>query len=243
MERSVIDVPLPPPRRKSSASTVLAGDSNLNVPLAQSEASLSAASTQDLNQIKTESFNDLSTQNASPISTNEQNNAIVLNIRSTENQNNFIETVETPISQQEHNTILTSGIQITPEVMQEIIERVRETLPIQQLTPPTATLSQETTTTTNVVPTEKDTNVQKDGEPTVETTNEPKHESENPPKRPPTPTDYTLLSDIPASFYQLRTGISGDESALSIPPQTQATQKHRFVHFSMFFPSIFAINH
>lgn len=224
---------MPPPRRKSSSSTVLAADNNLNVPLAQSEASLSAASTQDLNQIQTESFNDLSTQNASPINSNEQNNAIVLNIRSTENPNNFIENqcnVETPILQQENNTILASGLQITPEVMQEIIERVRETLPIQQVTAPIAVLSQETTTTK-----EKDANVEKDSEQIVKTTsetNEQQKETEDAPKRPPTPTDYTLLSDIPASFYRLRTGISEEESALSIPTQTQTTQKHRFVHFS-----------
>lgn len=51
-------------------------------------------------------------------------------------------------------------------------------------------------------------------------------EAEDAPQRPPSPDNYTHPSDIPASFYQLRSRVSDDESRqTSVPPTAQ--QRHR----------------
>lgn len=51
-------------------------------------------------------------------------------------------------------------------------------------------------------------------------------EVEDAPQRPPSPDNYTHPSDIPASFYQLRSGISDEESRqTSVPPAAQP--RHR----------------
>lgn len=187
-----LEAPLPPPRRKSSASAVQMTDT-INVPLAEAET-ISIASTQDLNRFTPEPSNDLSTE---PSHTH-VDSLTVVNIQSTEKDN-----------QQSGTNPLASTVQITPEVMQEIIERVRETLPVQPDHHESESKVQE-----EIV---KKTTIEK------ESTG--KKESDEPPKRPPTPTDYTPTSEIPASFYQLRTGISDDESVPAVPPST--IPKHR----------------
>lgn len=60
-------------------------------------------------------------------------------------------------------------------------------------------------------------------EPSIENTDP---EVEDAPQRPPSPDNYTHPSDIPASFYQLRSGISDEESRqTSVPPVAQP--RHR----------------
>lgn len=194
---STIEVPVPPPRRKSSASTTQVESILGVVPLAEPET-LSVASTQDLNQLTPqltpELVNDLSTENIQSTYAH-VDTLTVVNIQSAESE---------PIEKSETKPIV-STIQITPEVMQEIIERVRETLPVQQSM---ALQVHEEIVEKPIVETETKDVV-----------------GEEPPKRPPTPTDYTPTSEIPDSFYQLRTGISEDESVPSIPPA--AAPKHR----------------
>lgn len=209
--KETIEVPQPPPRRKSSANANQINDT-INVPLAEPET-LSVASTQDLNQYTPEPVNDLSSENIEP--TNAQVDTLtVINIQSTET-----ETTDKP----EIKPIV-NNLQITPEVMQEIIERVRETLPIQSPSVPVQ-LTQEPIESETKVHEEivKKVFTETETETKEKTCEEPK-DSEEPPKRPPTPTDYTPTSEIPASFYQLRTGIS-DEESNSIPPS--AIPKHR----------------
>lgn len=208
-KKSTIEVPLPPPRRKSSASTAQITEA-INVPLAEAET-LSVASTQELNRITPEPVNDLSTGSIQPANA-QVDSLTVVNIQSTEKE------VVVP---QETKSLAVSTIQITPEVMQEIIERVRETLPIQRQ----PSVIQEHVVNEPQIheeTVEKSTAVTTETKVKIKSTDELK-ESAEPPKRPPTPTDYTPTSEIPASFYRLRTGISDDES--SIPPA--ALPKHR----------------
>ncbi|XP_031640008.1 uncharacterized protein LOC116351986 isoform X3 [Contarinia nasturtii] len=213
VEKSTIEVPQPPPRRKSSANASQITET-ITVPLAEAET-LSIASTHDLNQFTPEPVNDLSSESAEP--THAQVDSLtVVNIQSDD-------TTTVPIAKSETKPIVNS-LQITPEVMQEIIERVRETLPIQssasqsepqtasQTTPPPSPQESEP----KVTPTETETN--------EKVTDEKKEKSDNTPKRPQTPTEYTPTTEIPASFYQLRTGISEDESSL---PPSAIPAKHR----------------
>lgn len=46
------------------------------------------------------------------------------------------------------------------------------------------------------------------------------------PMRPPSPNDYTPLSDIPTSFYGVRSGVSEDQSQ-SMASQSHVVHKHR----------------
>lgn len=205
-KQTTIEVPQPPPRRKSSANVTQITET-INVPLAEPET-LSVASTQDLNRYTPEPVNDLSSENIEP--THAQVDSLtVVNIQSIES-----ETTDKPV---------VSNLQITPEVMQEIIERVRETLPpsvvpVQQMQDPIESEPKfhEEIAIVKKIASETETETKE------KVKDEPK-DSEEPPERPPTPTDYTPTSEIPASFYRLRTGISDDES--SIPPA--AVPKHR----------------
>lgn len=190
---STIEVPVPPPRRKSSASTTQVESILGVVPLAEPE-SLSVASTQDLNQLTPELVNDLSTENIQSAHAH-VDSLTVVNIQSTEGETTEKLSDTKPV---------VSSLQITPEVMQEIIERVRETLPVQSIA--TTQVHEEI--------------VEQSETKEVVTIEEP-------PKRPPTPTDYTPTSEIPDSFYQLRTGISDDESMPSIPPAAAPKHRHR----------------
>lgn len=196
-EKMTIEVPRPPPRRKSSANATQITET-MNVSLAESET-LSIASTQELNRYTPEPVNDLSSVNVE--ATHAQVDSLtVVNIQSTEMVSN----------DKTDNNAGVSNLQITPEVMKVIIERVRETLPIYP-----ADSSQQSVTQ----PTE-------DFEAKEKATEEVSDEmKEEPPKRPPTPTDYMPTSEIPPSFYQLRTGISEHES--SIPPSTIPKQRPR----------------
>lgn len=203
------DAPLPPPRRKSSASTLIAD--TMNVPLAQPET-LSISSTQEIHQIASESVNDLSTAATMPTLSTETE-PIFMNIRTT-----TTEITPKEPEPQPQPTAVTGSLQISAEIMQEIIERVRGTLPPSQvqikpaqvlIKPSPQIESDSKNVETKIIP-PIETKEQPKEEPTPE---EPKKEAnvvetDEPPRRPPTPTDYTLTSDIPASFYQLRTGIS-----------------------------------
>lgn len=191
-DTSKLEAPLPPPRRKSSASIIQVAD-RMSVPLAEPET-ISIASTQELNRSTPEPANDLSFEHIEPTHAH-VDSLTVVNIQSTEKSS----TDETKTN--------ASNLQITPEVMQEIIERVRVTLPIQ-----TCEVQQPAHDHVESEP-------KKHEDTTKKTTNE------EPPKRPPTPTDYTPTSEIPPLFYQLRTGISEEESVPSIPPS--AVPKHR----------------
>lgn len=211
-----IEAPQPPPRRKSSANTTQIAET-INVPLAEPET-LSMASTQELNHYTPEPVNDLSAVNIEQIHSPVESLTVV-NIQSTEPET----------TEKSETKPVVNNLQITPEVMQEIIERVRVTLPIQTPATGTEVASQpEIQLTTEIV--ENEPKIQEGKKfasekvtETKEKTNEETKESEEAPKRPPTPTDYTPTSEIPASFYRLRTGISDDES--SIPPA--AIPKHR----------------
>ncbi|XP_055321148.1 uncharacterized protein LOC129577686 isoform X2 [Sitodiplosis mosellana] len=207
--KSTIEAPQPPPRRKSSANATQITDT-INVPLAEPET-LSVASTQDLNRYTPEPVNDLSSENVEP--THAQVDSLtVVNIQSTESETN-----EKPETKP-----IVSNLQITPEVMQVIIERVRETLPVQppvSAQPALESVESEPKLQEEIM---KKVITETETEAKEKASEEPK-ESEEPPKRPPTPTDYTPTSEIPASFYRLRTGISDDES--SLPPS--AVPKHR----------------
>lgn len=206
-ERVEEEPPIPPPRRKSSVSTVPFTET-LEVPLAQSET-VSVSSSHDLNRFTPERVNDLSVENVQPI-VHDQNETIALNIRPVEREINEV----TPA--QPENTPISSGLQITPEVLQEIIERVRETLPIPPQSEPLHP------------PPSVESSVQTQGIDEKEITKETAEKTEEAPKRPPTPTDYTPSSEIPASFYRLRTGISDEESLPLQPPLAPiATQRHR----------------
>lgn len=209
-ETSTIEVPQPPPRRKSSTTTTQITEM-INVPLAEPET-LSVASTQELNRLTPEPVNDLSADNLDPAHTPVESLTVV-NIQATNLDYNEEE-------KPEHKVVsgTQSNFQITPEVMREIIERVRETIPAQ--TPVPQTTADSAPTDPEVKDCEepaskKDENRTKSKEETKQT--------DEPPERPPTPTNYHLTTEIPASFYQLRTGISEDES--SIPPA--AVPKHR----------------
>lgn len=175
--------PLPPPRRKSSANASQIVETIIVPPLAEPET-LSVASTQDISRITSEPVNDLSTESAQPEQAKVES-LTVINIQTTSTE------------PQESKTDA-STLQITPEVMQEIIERVRhQTVPTQD-SAPSADVTEHTTTETKVATT--------------------KATRDEPPKRPPSPVDYTPTTEIPPSFYRLRSGISDDESVPSIPP-------------------------
>lgn len=198
-QKATIEVPQPPPRRKSSANATQIVET-INVPPLAEPETLSLASTQDLNRITSEPVNDLSTENTQPAKVE---SLTVINIQSTEPK--------------ESKTIVNT-LQITPEVMQEIIERVRETLPTQECVP---SETQSTHHAENVTE-----NIAMDNRvvATIKTTND------EPPKRPPSPVDYQPpTSEIPPSFYRLQnplhTGISDDESVPSILPAN--LPKHR----------------
>lgn len=207
-EMSTIEVPQPPPRRKSSASTAQITETNVET-LTKAE-SISVASTQELNRITPDQVNDLSTQSVQPA---QVESLTVVNIHSTD------QAVVEP-----HELKSTpSTVQITPEVMQEIIERVRETLPVQSSVAQEHEHQHQTQVQEEIVE-KPDVVVATETESKIKS-NEEKKGSEEPPKRPPTPTDYTPTSEIPASFYRLRSGISDDESVPSKPPAT--LPKHR----------------
>lgn len=224
------DAPLPPPRRKSSASTLLAD--TMNVPLAQPET-LSISSTQEINLIAPESVNDLSTITAMPTSS-AQIEPIFMNIQTT-----TTESASKELEPQPQPSTVTSRLQISAEMMQEIIERVRETLPAAQVEVKSGQVMIKSPQQTESV----SKNVETETIPPIETTEQPKEnrkqeepeneltfgESVEPPRRPPTPTDYTLTSDIPASFYQLRTGISDDESAALPPTSAQKSRQRKHI--------------
>lgn len=222
-QKLTLEAPQPPPRRKSSANAAQITET-ITVPLAEVET-MSVASTQDLNRLTPEPVNDLSSENVEP-SHAQVNSLTVVNIQSNDTT---METTET-VAKSESKPIA-SNLQITPEVMQEIIERVRETLPIQssgqqqtatqisQSTPPPSPQDSETKVQEDVV---KKIVTQTETEQKV--TEEKEEKSDETPKRPPTPTDYQPTSEIPASFYQLRTGISEDESSL---PPSAIPAKHR----------------
>lgn len=201
-EKLTIEVPLPPPRRKSSANATQIVETINAPPLAEPET-LSVASTQDLNNTTSEPVNDLSTENVQQPAQARVESLTIVNIQSTNAE------------PQESKTIV-NALQITPEVMQEIVERVRETLPTQECAPsetPQTARHTENETEIETVATAKTTS------------DETKQNSDEPPKRPPSPVDYTPTSEIPQSFYRLKSGISDDESVPSIPPVT--LPKHR----------------
>lgn len=201
-ENITIEVPLPPPRRKSSANAAQIGETiSVPPPLAEPET-LSVASTQDFNNITPDTVNDLSTENIQPAQATVESLTVV-NIQSTN------------VEPHEPKTI-TNALQITPEFMQEIIERVRETLPTQQEFAPSETQQTVSVTEHSAI----------DNKTTTATAKTEQSDEPEPPKRPPSPVNYTLTSEIPASFYRLRSGISDDESVPSIPPAA-AVPKHR----------------
>lgn len=222
------DAPLPPPRRKSSASTLIAD--TMNVPLAQPET-LSISSTQEINQIASESVNDLSTVTIIPTSSAEME-PIFMNIHTTKT-----ESIPKETEPKLPSPTVTSTLQISAEMMQEIIERVRETLPASQVEvkpaqvevkPPQQTESDSKKADTETIP-PIETKHQTKEEPKQEEANKEANvaQTDEPPKRPPTPNDYTLTSDIPASFYQLRTGISDDESPANQPASAQKSRQRK----------------
>lgn len=204
--RDALEVPLPPPRRKSSTNATQVAEA-LNVPLAEAE-SISIESTQELNRTTAtpEPVNDLSADNIQATA-NQVESLTVVNIQ------HPAESVRTSTQD--------TKLQISPEVMQEIIERVRETLPVQ-----TTTVVHEQRPVDEAPAVNRDSVVE-----STPTKGDEKKDGDEPPKRPPSPTDYTPTSEIPASFYQLRTGISDDESVPSIPPaatlpKTRPPRKH-----------------
>lgn len=197
IQKATIEVPQPPPRRKSSANATQIVET-INVPPLAEPETLSVASIHDLNRITPEPVNDLSTENTQSEPAKVES-LTVINIQSTN--------TEPP----ESKTVV-STLQITPAVMQEIIERVRETLPAQECIP------SETQSTRHADNAMENTGLD-NRVATIKTT------GDEPPKRPPSPVDYMPTSEIPPSFYQLRTGISDDESVPSIPPAN--LPKHR----------------
>lgn len=208
-KKSTIEVPQPPPRRKSSASTSQITET-ITVSLAEPET-LSVASTQELNRFTPDLVNDLSAENLDPTHTPIESLTVVNFQAANPDHNN---------GQKPDTKVVSSNFQITPEVMREIIERVRETMPVQ-------TPDSQSTHAVEGVPIDPEVNrfdepISKNNENQTEPKEETKQIDE-PPERPPTPTNYTVTTEIPASFYRLRTGISEDES--SIPPS--AIPKHR----------------
>lgn len=221
----VDETPLPPPRRKSSVSTIPFIDS-LDVPLARSET-VSVASTQDLNdRFLPEPVNDLSSETVHQPAFHAQIDSNVMNIWPIER-----ETIEVIASHPEP-TVISSSLQITPEVLQEIIEKVRETLPIQPPEPKQSARVVEEEKLPPVpsppqivdqVETQKITSTPQQ-QPTEDIVDAEK--TEEVPRRPPSPIDYTPTSEIPASFYNLRSP-SEDESLQSPIPPSGAVQRHR----------------
>lgn len=156
---------------------------------------------------------------------------------------------------------------ISPEIMQEIIEHVRETFPdqfvdqaqveekpldephseiepvlkfeaktqpepkslIEPKTEPrrelNAELKREQNTEPKLVPrTKPKLSLEIDRK---RETKEIQHETQgDAPMRPPSPNDYTPLSDIPTSFYGVRSGVSEDQS-LSMASQSHVVHKPR----------------
>lgn len=205
-QMATIDVPQPPPRRKSSANATQIVET-INVPPLAEPETLSVASNLDLNRnIALEPVNDLSTDHVKLAEQAKVESLTVINIQTTNTE------PLDPITG-------ANTLQISPEVMQEIIERVRETIPTQENVP-SETQHVENVTTEHIA-TDNKVATQKTA-------------SDEPPKRPPSPIDYTPTSEIPPSFYRLRSGISDDESVpptnlpkLRPPPRTKHTRdKH-----------------
>lgn len=181
IQKETIEVPLPPPRRKSSANATQIVDT-INVPPLAEPETVSMASNKDLSRVASEPVNDLSTENMQPDQARVESLTVI--------------NIHTPNAEPQESKTGTNASHITPEVMQEAIERVRETQPTHQAE--------------NVA--EHTAADDRNKVATIKTT------SDEPPKRPPTPVDYSPTSEIPPSFYRLRSGISDDES---IPPANQ----------------------
>lgn len=128
--------------------------------------------------------------------------------------------IEPSSTEQRINTITA----ISPEIIQEIIERIRETLPTQPI--PAALMPSPTAETDNLQSHQEDQKLQSQTAVQKETKDTQCEIVDAPPLRPPSPVDYTPSTDIPPSFYKLRTGISDDESPV-MPPQAPSIQKHR----------------
>lgn len=197
-EKSHIDRPLPPPRRKSSTSNLAL--EQLSVTLAQSETTL-LSSNPDLDDFNEPLIaNDLSIES---LQTNRSDEDIIVpnlnvNVRAAA-PINILDTGN------DRSDLVVNDLEINSEIRQTIINR-------EQLKNDTTKPENESKIQNEDVTKEKDTSATKEEE-----------TEERAPTPPSLPTNYTHPSDIPASFYQLRTGISDDESRPSPPP----TQRHR----------------
>lgn len=111
---------------------------------------------------------------------------------------------------------------ISPHVLQEIIERVRETLPQQPSTSGQSTVHDVSETPP---PLTRDAKAE---EMTIDETQNCIHDAiSTPPLRPPSPVDYTPSADIPQTFSSLEAiGIAADESSAPLP-QKQNMHKNR----------------
>lgn len=204
-EKTFMEAPLPPPRRKSSTSNIPPAET-LFLPLLETPAS----SVIDLDTVDVATpiieVNDLSIESVH-LNVDRNNNEeprLNVDIRTGINlTSSEPDVVTSSVANSNNNNgcdnITLTGIELAPDVTPSLVNR--ETRPCIEIPTPIVTSDQ----------------------PSIENT---EIEVDDTPQRPPTPDNYTHPSDIPASFYQLRSGISDDESRqTSVPPTTQP--RHR----------------
>lgn len=210
-EKSFMEPPQPPPRRKSSTSNIPPVDILFPSPSLETPAS----SVVDLDTVDADvnvavplqqEPNDLSIESLHSNRDDNNNEMPVLNvgIRTATHLVSEPDVVASNVAPHvECENIFLSGIDVAPDVTPNIVNN-RAPSNNAPSSPPAQMPSPI------VAPEEPP--------PVVESPAEP--EVDEAPQRPPSPDNYTHPSDIPASFYQLRSGISDDESRqTSVPPQ------------------------
>lgn len=227
-EKSFMEPPQPPPRRKSSTSNIPPADTLFPPSLETPASSIADLDTADVDADVDADIN--ANEHFAIVLDQEPNDLSIESLHSNRDSNNNVvpvlnldirTTMQFPASEPdvvasnvaphvECEPIFVPGIEVAPDVTPVIASRAAPT----HAQPP---VHEEP-----VVVREEPAIVRE--EPVVPNAVEP--DEEEAPQRPPSPDNYTHPSDIPASFYQLRSGISDDESRqTSMPPAAQP--RHR----------------
>lgn len=227
-EKIFLDSPTPPPRRKSAGSSA-SPDSRAALSDVTPVSSLIAS---DRSEGTPTQVNDLSIENLLTV----RDDITEFNVRPEADEPEFEPDPEPvlelesellaepepelpnrpePSKPEEQSIIVqTCSIEIEPAVVQAAVLRAQ------------TDAAQKTVSEAEI----KVNAVEPDKKSAADVPNEvPKRRTSSP--RPPTvptlPADYTLPSDIPASFYQLRTGISDDDSRTTQIPPAHLPPRHR----------------
>lgn len=205
-EKTFMEPPVAPPRRKSSTSIIPPAETLFPASLETPASSVIDLDTVDAAALDQEA-NDLSIESLHINRDSNNNEEPVLNVyfRTAPHFASPEPDVVTSSVASNNNgceSLNVTAIEIAPDVTPSIVDRAppQPQPPAQVSTPITAT---EELPIEHTAP-----------------------EAEDAPQRPPSPNNYTHPSDIPASFYQLRSRISDDESRqTSVAPAAQP--RHR----------------